>query len=699
MDFSPSASPVSLLVQALRRALPDIVAPREWPADYAQAWEWLSRLAGVEEAALARYLAEPLGMPWADRLDTVDDRALGAVPFDFCQKQNVLPVRFESEQLVIATANPFDRNVADRVAFLSRAPLRWLLASPATISDGLLAASQRAATREAGNNELLGGRAAGDLSENAIVRLGQALLDMAVGQRASDLHLQPYLGSVLVRARVDGQMRRLTILPELVGTTLIRHFKALSGMESTNVLVPQDGRLSRLLNGRDFDIRVSSLPASRGERLVMRFLDQGRVHRLSGAGFSLAALQTMRRLLARPSGMVVMTGPTGSGKTSTLYAMLAELNRASVNILTVENPVEYRLNGISQIEVNEKAGRGFAAVLRSMLRQDPDVILVGEIRDAETAAVAVQAALTGHLVLTTLHTNDAVTAIPRLVGLGVEPAMLADALVGVVSQRLCRQLCAACRAPVTEPLTREESAFLSASRHQPGARAVGCVDCDHTGYHGRLPIVDILEIDVPLRQAIAAGDTSIAHLEALRGSGLGSLGVSGALRVISGDTTVREVLAEAGPAFWLDTARRYGTDLSAVGEWYPTFEGSVSEVILVSTDAVVIDDVKRALPADEFTVSVVASTALASERMKAADNVSFVIMDIPASATLDSALQLLAGAARDMYWSRLPAAVLLGAGIAGDTAPLRERGVMSPCLAKPLDPAALLTAVRSGQAR
>lgn len=700
MDGAPTASAAGQLASWVARVFPRIRVPRELPADYAQAWQLLARLAGVDDAELARRIAPAMGLPAADRLDAAQPDSLGALPMNFCQAHGLLPLTVEDGALVLATANPFDLNVADRAAFLARRVIRWSLAAPDAVSDALLAAGNRAAARQVADTGFGISQASTDLGDNAIVKLGQALLETAVRERASDLHVQPYLGAMLVRIRVDGQLQRLTVLPELVGSTLIRHFKARSGMEPTNMLIPQDGRMSQVLDGRDFDIRASSLPASRGERLVLRFLDQTRSLRLSTAGFSLAALQSIRRLLARPSGMVILTGPTGSGKTSTLYAMLAELNRASVNILTVENPVEYRLAGISQVEVNEKSGRTFGATLRSMLRQDPDIILVGEIRDAETAEVAVQAALTGHLVLSTLHTNDAVTAIPRLAGLGVAPNMLADALVGVVSQRLCRQLCAACRVPVEEPLSREESVFLAVTGHRPGARAVGCPHCGHSGFRGRLPLVDILENDAPVRDAVAAGETRLSRLAELRGAGLKSLAVSGSLRIVSGETTVAEVIAGAGPAFWMELAAYYGTPFDPVqSTWYPQQAALSPTALLITQDAALAARLGAVLEPEEFALSTVENPADGSARLRENDGIQFVFMDVADGTPAEDAAALLAEAGRQMYWSRLPAAVLLPESLLGAESLLRSRGIISPCLSRQAAPEELMMVLRSHRAR
>lgn len=433
----------------------------DWSGAPGATWEALCRVLGLHPDALAERLAPAFGVPAAGALvgRPIEPAVLSALPAAFCQRQGLLPLALEGGALVVATSDPQDADVLERARFLAGRAVQWRLAPPALIEDARVVAYSLQAAREAAQ----AGTPA--QAESEFHRLGQALMQAAVAQRASDLHIQPHLGAYILRIRVDGELRRLVMLQETVGVTLLRHLKARAGMDPTQHLVPQDGRLSCVLDGREFDLRISVLPASQGERLVMRFLDQGRVYRLGQAGFTLAALQVLRRVVARPSGMVLMTGPTGCGKTSTLYGMLAELNRPSVNIITVENPVEIRLPGASQVEVNDKAGMTFASALRSILRQDPDIVLIGEIRDAETAQIATQAALTGHLVLSTLHTNDAVTAIPRLLNLGVDPTILADSLAAVVAQRLCRKLCEKCRVPVSDPLAPSERHFLEVTRN------------------------------------------------------------------------------------------------------------------------------------------------------------------------------------------------------------------------------------------
>jgi type IV pilus assembly protein PilB len=698
MTEQPATSPFETLKRAVSLAFQgrSDVASLEFDGPAAQAWQAFARQLAIDEAQLARALAPVFGIELAGSLDA-DSDALALIPSNYCQTNKILPLRLEQGELVIATSDPTNTETREWAAFLADKRVRWVLAAPQEIDDAIVLAF----SREAARNADAGAAAANStIDEHAIVKLSRALLIKAIELRASDLHIQPFLGSAVVRIRVDGNLRRLTMLSDAVAMMVVRHFKARGGMESTSNQIPQDGRMSLVTDGREFDMRISTLPAIRGERLVIRFLDQSRVHRLNGANFSLAALQTLRRAIARPSGLVLMTGPTGSGKTSTLYAMLAEINRSTVNIITVENPVEYRITGISQIEVNEKAGRTFLAALRSILRQDPDVILIGEIRDAETAEIATQAALTGHLVLSTLHTNDALTAIPRLLNLGVPPSILADSLAAVASQRLCRMLCPACKVPVTEPLTPEERTFLDVTRNSPGHRPIGCEQCDYTGYRGRLPIVDIIEMNKGLRDAVAHGESRLSELEKLREGGLKSLAASGSVRIISGDTTVREVMETVGPGFWTELAEHYGSSLFADSmDIGPSQIMAGQGVLVMSSDPGLASELETVAQEEGLRVVFAATAAQAQELLKRDEDIAFIIGDVPDEATLGDAIELLRINRLHVSWARLPSVVFLPARLATHEAALQLSGVLAAFMIKPVVPADLRTHIRRARAR
>lgn len=660
-----------------------------------QVWEACSRFLGIDTQTLATRLAPVYDVPLAGALSQVQPDALALTPASFCQTHGVLPLRLENGAVVMATADPSDENVRERARFLVGRPIQWALAPPQDIEDAAYLAIAMEAQRQSAE-----GTPVAALDDNAVVRLARALMAQAIDARASDLHVQPFLGAFAVRIRVDGHLRRLTMLSDLVATSVIRHVKARSGMDPTNQQAPQDGRMNLVHGDREFDLRVSSLPASRGERLVLRFLDQSRVHSLSAAGFSLAALQVMRRATQRPSGLLVMTGPTGCGKTSTLYGMLAELNRASVNIITVENPVEYRIAGISQVDVNDKAGRSFATALRTILRQDPDVVLIGEIRDSETAEIATQAALTGHLVLSTLHTNDAMTSIPRLLDLGVRPSILADSLSVLIAQRLCRHLCTACRVPVVEPLTPGERAFLDITRNRPAYRPVGCNACAFTGYLGRLPVVEVVEMNRRLRDAVAQGESRLEVLEGLREGGLKSLAVSGSLRVISGDTTVAEVMSVVGPGLWRELAQHYGrdTDLADFLAEDQTLEAGQG-VLMIGEDDAVAEQVGAVLQPEGLRLVRVRSAEEAHDVLARDETLAYIVGDLPDGCGLQDAADRLALNRLHISWARLPAAVLTPAALEAQTSVLRASGVMGAFVAKSRLATELLQFLRRARAR
>ena len=695
------SDPVRALLSVVQKVFPE--RPELGRLDavdgYARLWQNLVTASGLDEKSLAQKLAPTLGLEPAQGLDDAQSAALALVPAQFCRTYKVLPLRLDDRTLVVATGNPFDESVGEQLRFMVNRPLQWVLAAPDAIEIAATIAYGREATRQANASVSEMGFSSTVGNENSVVTLGRALLTSAIDQRASDLHIQPFVDSASVRIRVDGVLRRVMMLPDAVAVTLIRHFKAKCGMDSTNNLIPQDGRMTLVVQDREFDMRVSVLPASQGERLVIRFLEQGRVRRLSGAGFSLAALQTLRRAIRRPSGLVILTGPTGCGKTSTLYGMLSELNSHSVNIITVENPVEYRIPGISQVEVNEKAGRGFATALRSILRQDPDIVLIGEIRDAETAEIAVQASLTGHLVLSTLHTNDAMTAIPRLLDLGIEPTVLADSLAAVAAQRLCRVLCTHCRTPASEPYAPEELAFLQTTHNPPRYRKVGCKACDYTGFFGRLPIVDIVEMTPALRDAIAAGHTRLSDLDALREGGLKSLAASGSLRIISGDTTVREVMDAVGPTFWPELARHYGTTFqNDQQEAFPEPIALSPAVLLMSANRSLTDALTQHLLPHGYRLLQAPTREEAHALLVQDEEIVFIVGDIDDPVTLQQAQAWFLENRAQIAWARLPSAILLPESLAHEQSALRESGVMATMFSKPIEGPELVDHIRRSRA-
>ncbi len=372
-----------------------------------------------------------------------------------------------------------------------------------------------------------------------IIRLINALLAEAIRENASDVHIETFEKDLVVRFRVDGVMREVVRPKRQLAPLLVSRIKVMARLDIAEKRIPQDGRISLRIGGREVDVRVSTLPSSNGERVVMRLLDkQANRLRLENLGMDPKTLDRLREIVNKPHGIFLVTGPTGSGKTTTLYSSLAELSTATINILTVEDPIEYNLPGIGQTQVNTKADMTFARGLRAILRQDPDVVMVGEIRDLETAEIAVQASLTGHLVMSTLHTNTAVGALTRLVDMGVEPFLLSSSLVGVLAQRLVRVLCPDCKKP--RPATASELTFL----RLPEGRIwepVGCESCQHSGYRGRTGIYELITIDDTLRQLIhdRVSEQEMSGYARRRAPGIRD---DGRDKVISGVTTVQEVL-------------------------------------------------------------------------------------------------------------------------------------------------------------
>jgi type II secretory ATPase GspE/PulE/Tfp pilus assembly ATPase PilB-like protein/CheY-like chemotaxis protein len=463
--------------------------------------------------------------------------------------------------LEVATANPFDIDAEKMLAFATGREVRMLLASPTRLRaklDEIYRSGEEIVSRLLagidGDTEVkeltdeeedFAGASAEEASQRPIIRLVDMMLADGVVSRASDIHVEPIEGGVVVRYRIDGVLRQVMKVPRNAGLPLISRIKIMSGMDIADRLRPQDGRARVSVNGEPVDLRVSTLPASLGEKVVIRILSQRTtVLNLEALGMHPDEQEAVKRLLTYKEGILLVTGPTGSGKTTTLYSALSLVQNDGVNIVTVEDPVEYRLGqNIVQVQVHDKAGLTFASALRSILRQDPDVVLVGEIRDQETAQIALQASLTGHLVLSTLHTNDAPNAVTRLVDMGMEPYKIASALRGVIAQRLMRRLCGACFEPREEPVPARLAQFIPPDTKL--LRAVGCPQCAMTGYKGRFSIMEVLTMNADLERRIGQGATADVIAEGAREYGMGSLFESGLRHVIAGHSTLEELLRVA----------------------------------------------------------------------------------------------------------------------------------------------------------
>jgi general secretion pathway protein E len=478
-----------------------------------------------------------------------------SLPFAFARRFGVfLDPSVEDGPPVLCHRPGIRPQVLAEVTRVLQVPFECRLLEPEQFDSAMAAAYQRDSTATMQMVEDLGGEMdlasiansvpeTEDLLEKEndapIIRLINALLTEAVKQHASDIHIETFERRLIVRFRVDGVLREVVQPKRELAPLLVSRIKVMAKLDIAEKRVPQDGRISLRVGGREIDIRVSTMPSNAGERVVLRLLDKeaGRLT-LNALGMPATLRKQLTDLLLRPHGILLVTGPTGSGKTTTLYAGLSEINDQTRNILTVEDPVEYNIEGIGQTQVNVKADMTFARGLRAMLRQDPDVVMVGEIRDRETAEIAVQASLTGHLVLSTLHTNTAVGALTRLRDMGIEPFLLASSLIGVLAQRLVRVLCPHCKAP--HKASPMEAAFLGLKDGQT-YNAVGCDQCNQTGYKGRTGIYELLTVDEKVRQMIHAEATEETIVQAIRPT-TRSIRDDGIRRVRDGETTLEEVL-------------------------------------------------------------------------------------------------------------------------------------------------------------
>jgi general secretion pathway protein E len=528
--------------------------------------EILIRQRAVAEEDVLRALAIQLDLPFLGHIepDSVPNELAAKVPIHFAKQARVLPLGLAGEAVRIAVADPLDTAAQDSVSMLLGAPVTPEVVPAAVVLDAINAVYDRAADE---HEKLMEDLETGDLEsvaheleeptdlldaddEAPIIRLVNSLMFRAVKERASDIHILPEEKDISVRYRIDGVLREVIRPPKRYQASIASRIKIMGGLNIAEKRLPQDGRIRIKIAGKDVDIRLSTVPTAHGERIVMRLLDKSNVVLdLGQLGFEAWQRKIMDGLITRSHGIVLVTGPTGSGKTTTLYGALAQINSPDLNILTIEDPVEIPLKGVGQVQVNPKIELTFASGLRSFLRQDPDVIMVGEIRDLETAEIAIQASLTGHLVLSTVHTNDAAGAITRLVDMGVQPFLVASSLVGVLAQRLVRVLCPACRSPyVPTAEEREQIGLTDDILRQAGNpthlfHAEGCPACQHTGYQGRSGIYELMLVDDDIRQLILKSVDSSTIKRAAAQHGMLSLLQHGAYKIARGVTTAAEVLS------------------------------------------------------------------------------------------------------------------------------------------------------------
>jgi type IV pilus assembly protein PilB len=515
----------------------------------------LVQLGFVTEATIRDTLSASLGRVAVDLSNTIiDHQALSLVPKDIARRYQVLPVDYDRQRrkLLLAVADPSNVVALDQIRALVPEDIRieQVLARESDISIGIeqhygFELSIDGILNEIETGEIDYQSLTSDFDEYSqpVVRLVDALLNDAVKRNASDIHFEPEQGFLRIRYRVDGVLRQIRSLHKNYWSAMVVRLKVMSGMNIAETRAPQDGRISLSLSGRAIDFRVSAQPTTHGENIVLRILDRQKgIVPLEELGLREHELKLLRLMMARPEGIILVTGPTGSGKTTTLYSILNQINTEGVNIMTLEDPVEYPMGMIRQTSVNEVAKLDFASGIRSMMRQDPDVILVGEIRDHDTAEMAFRAAMTGHQVYSTLHTNSAIGAIPRLQDLGVLPDIMAGNIIGVVAQRLVRCLCVHCK-EAYRPDDEMTLRILGVAPIWRGEifRAKGCTDCDNTGYRGRAAIMELFTIDEEMDELIARRATGREVREAARKTGYRTLAEDAVSRVIDGLTDIAEI--------------------------------------------------------------------------------------------------------------------------------------------------------------
>ncbi|WHZ15106.1 MAG: Type IV fimbrial assembly, ATPase PilB [Nitrospira sp.] len=516
----------------------------------------------IREEDLLQALSIQFELPWVPQLDNamIDASLVAKIPIGFARRYCMLPLYQEQGYVVMAVINPLELDALDDFRLLLGCQVRPVITTPASLIACLNQAYDRAASgtteevmKDLSSDEDLD-RLANDLNEPQdlldaadeapVIRLVNSLLFQAAKNRASDIHFESYQKGLMVRNRIDGVLYPVLSPPKRLQASIIARIKIMAGLNIAEKRLPQDGRFRIRTAGKDVDLRVSVIPTSHGERVVLRLLEkENRLLSLSEIGISDRKLALIRQLIQFNHGILLVTGPTGSGKTTTLYAALSHINEPDKNIITIEDPVEYQLQGINQMQINPKIALTFAAGLRSILRQDPDVIMVGEIRDAETAEIAIHASLTGHLVFSTLHTNDAAGAITRLIDMGIEPFLVASSVVAIVAQRLVRLVCTHCRKPYRP--TREELMKLGVDHGDdvgPFYRRSGCRECNHTGYRGRTGIYEFLLVDDEIRRLIVSkADSNVIHQAAMK-KGMKTLKQEGASKVLQGLTATEEVM-------------------------------------------------------------------------------------------------------------------------------------------------------------
>lgn len=508
----------------------------------------------VTEAQFAKALATRLKVPYVDLYITpISVEAVKRIPEAIAKKNNLIAIASNGQRLTVATNDPINFYIFEDIKVIAGMDIYPVLATKTAIKSAIekyYSIQNIDAAVENINKEYVvdadftySDDLSGERVESApVVKLANTVIENAYRAGASDIHIEPFRTKTTIRIRIDGDLIEQMTISNVVHTSLVTRLKILGGMNIAEKRVPQDGRFSYEIDRNTLDVRVSSLPTVNGEKIVIRLLSTGdsNVRKITELGMSDYNYTLFEKIIKVPHGIVLVTGPTGSGKTTTLYSMLGEVAKPNINVITVEDPVEKNIEGINQVQVNTKAGLTFAAGLRSILRQDPDIIMIGEIRDAETAEVAIRAAITGHLVLSTLHTNDAASTIVRLVDMGVASYLVASSLIGVIAQRLVKLLCPTCRQPHVTDET--EMRLLGISHPQSIYTPGGCPLCNNTGYRSRTSIHEIIALDEGIKELIVAGGTAEQIAARAKQNGTKLLRENVASMVLQGTTTIEELI-------------------------------------------------------------------------------------------------------------------------------------------------------------
>ena len=492
-------------------------------------------------------VADQFGLKYCHvNADAINPEVVKKIPADIAKKYGVVPVVADDDSITVALSDPMGYDAIDSLRYvLHGQDVQAVIAPRAEVRAAMAkiyADDENADVQTRGEDDVSAGDEAGD--DSAVIKLANLIITTAIKMKASDIHIEPMEKEFRVRYRIDGALRKMDSPPKRLQGAIISRIKIMSKMKISEKRIPQDGRIQITVGGKDLDLRVSSVPTNHGESIVMRILDKSNLSLgLPQLGFLTDDQSTFERLIKLPDGVVLVTGPTGSGKTTTLYACLGQINTPDKKLITVEDPVEYQMSGINQVQVNKDVGLDFSAALRSILRQAPNIVMIGEIRDAETADIAMEAALTGHLVFSTLHTNDAPSAVTRLLDIGVKPFLVASALRAAMAQRLVRAICEKCKEAYT-PTERELKMLGSMSKTVPERmyHGVGCDKCGRSGYKGRKGIFEIFKVDDTIQRLIFDHAPATLLRQRAREMGMRTLREDGMLKVASGMTSLQEVL-------------------------------------------------------------------------------------------------------------------------------------------------------------